>query len=80
MPAVRANPMPDRPLLPFAAVALMGLWWAVAPRSAIRFYERWGARSFAWLGEGVVRALGVVVLVALLVGVAVFWIAARGGA
>ena len=42
--------------------ALLGLWWALAPNAAIRFYRSFGNRTVESLGPGMVRALGIVIL------------------
>ena len=52
-------------LVPGLVLAALGLWWALAPDSAVRFYRRLGNKHFEWVGPGMVRAFGVVLLVVI---------------
>lgn len=49
-------------LVPWAGVGAMALWWVLAPSSVIRLHRSLGSRTAEWLGPGVVRGLGVLLL------------------
>lgn len=50
-------------VIPVGLVVVLGIWWAAAPESAIRFYRNLGNKQLSWLGPGMVRVIGLWVLV-----------------
>jgi hypothetical protein len=52
-------------VLGWLAFLAIGLWWSLTPESANRFYGFFGQR---WVPSGVLRALGVVMLVVFVLG------------